>query len=455
MLNNRLFVPATLISALTIRLFSLNQSLWLDEATSTLAAKNFSLHDLIFKFAPGDFHPPLYYLLLKIWISVFGSTEVAVRAMSVLFGVATVYMVYRLGKRLFSEQIGQTAAILATVSPLLVYYSQEARMYSLETFLAIVTVWFFVTEMWVGFIVATTLLLYTDYLPVLLILSLLAAKKKSLLPLMVVFVFLTPWLPVLSRQLHNGLAVRDNSPGWWLVLGRTNLKELLLVPTKFVIGRMSFYNKFLYTAFVLFSFAVFAIPLHHALQKWAKSRLLWMWLFVPIAVAALIGFRVSIFSYFRLLFLLPAFCLLIAYGLSLVEKRYKNTVFVLVVLFSFVCTAIYLFTPRFHREDWRGAVSWIEQDANDKSAAALFVTKNQRDPYFYYTQNVVRSYGPDGLEAGNFERIYLMRYVQPIFDPQDTLRKRVEEAGYHKTTEKDFNGVTVWKYERQIYASGN
>ena len=40
-----------------------------------------------------------------------------------------------------------------------------------------------------------------------------------------------------------------------------------------------------------------------------------------------------------------------------------------------------------------------------------------------------------------------MRYVQPIFDPQDNLRKKVEES-YKKTREKDFNGVTVWEYEK-------
>jgi len=41
-----------------------------------------------------------------------------------------------------------------------------------------------------------------------------------------------------------------------------------------------------------------------------------------------------------------------------------------------------------------------------------------------------------------------MRYVQPIFDPEDSVRNQVETIGYKKVAERDFNGVTVWEYIR-------
>jgi len=452
-LNKKIALGAILVVGLILRLISSNQSLWLDEATSILTAKNFSFVEITTKFSPGDFHPPLYYLVLKIWIQILGTSEIAARSLSVLFGALTVLVVYQIGSVLHGKFVGLAAALLLAFSPLHIYYSQEARMYSMETFLAALLVWCFTTSRWALFIITGTLLVYTDYLPALIFVPLLwhaiiqKKAKQFLLCSSVIILSLVSWLPTFYQQLQNGLLVKTNAPDWWKVLGKTNLKELALVLVKFIIGRISFYNKPLYAGFVLVGLFLHEIPLRRALVNWDQSKLLWTWLTVPLILAATIGLKVSVFSYFRLLFLLPAFCLLTAYGLTFVEEKYKKLVFCMLLVFSAVCTSIYFSSPRLHRENWKDAVSWIEESANGKNAASIFVTNNQRDPYYYYSRNVVPSYGPNGLEAENFEKIYLMRYVQPIFDPQDNLRKKVEES-YKKTREKDFNGVTVWEYEK-------
>ena len=59
-------ILAVIIFGFLLRVISLNQSFWLDEATSGLVVRNFNLGEIITKFSPGDFHPPLYYLILKI-----------------------------------------------------------------------------------------------------------------------------------------------------------------------------------------------------------------------------------------------------------------------------------------------------------------------------------------------------------------------------------------------------
>src|SRR5258708_22082891 len=123
-----------LIFGLILRLISLNQSLWLDEATSASTIK-MSLSTFFQKFAQGDFHPPLYYLTLRLWGSIFGTSEVALRSLSILFAVATIYVVYRIGRELISSKAGLIASLLLATSGLHVYYSQEARMYSMSTFL--------------------------------------------------------------------------------------------------------------------------------------------------------------------------------------------------------------------------------------------------------------------------------------------------------------------------------
>jgi 4-amino-4-deoxy-L-arabinose transferase-like glycosyltransferase len=78
-----------------------------------------------------DTHPPLYYLILHVTRQLFGLSDFAFRYPSVLFGVLLIPLLYQLGRRLGNATIGLLAALLVAVNPLQVYYSQEARMYTL------------------------------------------------------------------------------------------------------------------------------------------------------------------------------------------------------------------------------------------------------------------------------------------------------------------------------------
>src|SRR4030043_1229997 len=89
-----------LFLALILRLISLNQSFWLDETTSGYVARDFNFRQIINGFAPGYFHPPLYYLLLRVWGLFFGFSEVALRSLSVVFGVGSVWIIYKIAKEM-------------------------------------------------------------------------------------------------------------------------------------------------------------------------------------------------------------------------------------------------------------------------------------------------------------------------------------------------------------------
>ncbi|MFN3762360.1 MAG: glycosyltransferase family 39 protein, partial [Anaerolineae bacterium] len=78
-----------------------------------------------------DTHPPLYYALLWITVRVIGTSPFAVRFPSTLAGLIVVPLMYRLGRAL-DRRTGLIAAILTAISPFLIYYSQEARMYALS-----------------------------------------------------------------------------------------------------------------------------------------------------------------------------------------------------------------------------------------------------------------------------------------------------------------------------------
>jgi 4-amino-4-deoxy-L-arabinose transferase-like glycosyltransferase len=113
------------------------QSLDADEGfTAEIARK--SLGAAMSQVPHTESSPPLYYALVWLWAKLFGTGEWGLRSLSALAGSATVPVVYAIGERLKSARVGLIAAALVAVSPLLVWYSQEARAYMLFMLLSAV-----------------------------------------------------------------------------------------------------------------------------------------------------------------------------------------------------------------------------------------------------------------------------------------------------------------------------
>ncbi|MFQ5854890.1 MAG: glycosyltransferase family 39 protein [Anaerolineae bacterium] len=131
---------ATVLLAFGLRVYRLaGQSIWYDEGLSVFYARQ-PLPELL-ALVSGSDHPPLYFLLLHVWLRIvaFGqpAVEFLVRYTPVIFGVLLVPLVYVFGRRLLSARAGLIAALLITISPFHVWYSQEARMYTLVVFLTL------------------------------------------------------------------------------------------------------------------------------------------------------------------------------------------------------------------------------------------------------------------------------------------------------------------------------
>jgi uncharacterized membrane protein len=133
-----LIAASALLLAVFLRFHLLeSQSFWNDEGNSARIAERSPR--LILEGAAGDVHPPGYYLALAGWRALAGESEFALRAFSALAGVALVALVYRLGRAYFDPTAAAGAALFAAIHPALVYYSQEARMYSLTAALGAAT----------------------------------------------------------------------------------------------------------------------------------------------------------------------------------------------------------------------------------------------------------------------------------------------------------------------------
>jgi mannosyltransferase len=117
------------------------QHYWVDEAV-TAGLVRLDLDDMIGTMWTTESTPPLYYLVARGWAVVFGAGEVGLRLLSALFGTLTIAVAYAIGATLASRRAGLVTAALIAVSPALVWYSQEARSYSLAVLLAALSLLF-------------------------------------------------------------------------------------------------------------------------------------------------------------------------------------------------------------------------------------------------------------------------------------------------------------------------
>ena len=177
-----------------------------------------------------DGHPPLYYVMLHGWMELFGTTNLAVRSLSGLFGVLCLPLAYVIGRRRGGSLLGWIAVAVVALSPFAVRYSDEARMYSLVMLLVFIG-WLLLDGIlrlhhtgalrYVAVVVTTAALLYTQYWSLWLcaavgVVSLWlairspelltrAAARRVVVCLMAGLVLFLPWLPtMLYQSAHTG-----------------------------------------------------------------------------------------------------------------------------------------------------------------------------------------------------------------------------------------------------------
>lgn len=169
-----LVLAALIVAGLALRL-AVTRGIWLDEAI-TIHQAHLSLHDLFRSLYYGDRQPPLYHLTLWLTIRAFGDGEFAVRLPTLIAGTLVIPALYGLGRELYDRRTGLIAAAFATASPLLVWYSQEVRMYTFATLFGLLAL---LTQLrvirngtmsnWAAYILATAALLWSHYFGLLLI----------------------------------------------------------------------------------------------------------------------------------------------------------------------------------------------------------------------------------------------------------------------------------------------
>ncbi len=279
------------------------QSLWRDEAFSYLLAKK-NLLEIIFLTA-RDFNPPLYYFLLHFWMKFFGSSEIALRLLSLIFFWATVYVNFLFLNEVFRLSLKKSFFYLLffLINPLLNYYAFEARMYTLFAFLTSLSFYAFYTNKKSLHFYATTLGLFTHYFmifPVIsqIFLSIFFSRKEkkskyhkfwqTLKPLLI----FSPWLIyvfIINQPLKNSF--------WILPLKLRELPHFLsLIYFGYEEGFKLFDFNLSQTTFLIFFLLIFVIFSLFKNRKITYLVLfLLLWSIIPSFLIALFSFKIPLF----------------------------------------------------------------------------------------------------------------------------------------------------------------
>lgn len=214
------------------------QSIWRDEAFSYVLAKQ-NIPDLIVLTAK-DFNPPLYYIALKIWMVFFGSSEIAMRSLSLVFFWATIFVVYLFLRKIINIDRKKSALyiLIFVLNPLLIYYAFEARMYMMFVFFASLSFYSYLKGKSKLYVAATILGLFTHYFMTLVVLtqfvfSFLPKKEKSTshLPIKKLFLPILTFIPWFLFVLKQKSTITES---FWVPAPL--FKDILTIPSLIYTG---------------------------------------------------------------------------------------------------------------------------------------------------------------------------------------------------------------------------
>jgi 4-amino-4-deoxy-L-arabinose transferase-like glycosyltransferase len=431
-LKKRENAPATLAPILAgaalLRLYALSaESFWFDEAYSVWVAR----HSVGWHIALSTqrIFPPLYYLCLHFWLAL-GDSEFAVRSLSVLVGLLSVAAIYLLARQLSDERVGLFSALLLAISPLHIWYSQEARMYILVVALSLCSAYFMLLSLrqgriwhWFAYVLSTALLMNAHYFAVFLVPFQNAFVLYLLLRRRAQGNVVWHWL--LSQLLVGLLSViglagifSAESSYWWGLLdtwhGAPGFANLLGLMFKFSLGTTVQGRLIYWSGLSLFGFCILwgllalvrgRVPARGntsapgdsqdmaSPKEWpgmAGVVFVLLYLLVPVGTVFALS-QVQSFWVLRYIFpFLPPYCILVAHGLARMPVKLRLALTGLMVALSVLpIVNIYRYEQK---ENWRGVVEYIA--AHEKAGdVILLVDEDIWLPFEHYYRGSTRRLG--------------------------------------------------------------
>lgn len=408
-----LLLAALTLAAAWLRLSHLgSKSLWLDEG-ATVALARTSWQHFAWVWWHGEANlQTVYFLFMRAW-TLGGLSEAWLRLPSALFGIASVPLMYVVARKLVSDEAALAAAALLAFSPTHVYYSHEARSYTLTILLVLLSTYFFVRAVeagrrrdWVLWTVFSIAAFYShDFAALVLVAqasSLLFRKtpaetwKRAVFCGLLIFVAALPGLTYVFR------ASPENLHFIWMPTATPKEMWRLL---QFFAGS----GAKVWLALILWIAGLISIARTRRgdSEGFWRGMLIVSWACLPGVIAALISLRQPIFMQRYLIFSLPATILLAAVGMTALKK--VNVGVVLVIAMCAMSIPAIVKDYRKPREDWRAASNAIFASAAPGDAVVFFpfYTRVMLDYYRDrdgHNPAAVHVFAPPYYDSGEDER---------------------------------------------------
>jgi mannosyltransferase len=393
---------AVLVLGLALRIFRLDaQSFYYDESTQVILSTG-RLMNVVKGLANGAENcPPLTHILYNFWLR-FGSSDYWVRLLAALIGVVAIYAVYLLAREVLSRRDSIVAAFLMAINPFHIWYSQEARPYSLVILLNTLSMLFFLRSLSTGkticrvlYVAFTALALYAHpyaaftiaaqvfYLVIVRRLTPTALKWRLVDTCLPVILYL-PWVwqmvKIMSRNAGFSKPVSIFTTAYTFFafsLGFSAGPSLADLHRHTSIGAFIPYLPILAPLGVVFAL-LFVRGLFAAKSRQpSQTALLVSWILITVAGAFLIAKFTSITYNVRYVSsALPAFILILASGFGRVEKRaWRVLALLAVILGSAYSLNNHYFDSRYWKEDLRGSADYLEKVADNRDLILVADTR--------------------------------------------------------------------------------
>jgi len=448
---------AILALAAGLRAWKLGElSFWYDEVVTMRLASAptpAALFDRLFQIDAT--RAPLHPLLLQSWIALFGTSEAAGRSLSVVCGIVTVGLVYWVGRLVFDRATGLWAAWLAAISPPLVYYSREARMYALLVMIATLC-WGLLFSLRKAYSHAKAIA-YAFCLAALVYchpLGLLMAATLGMGSCLFIREFFGGW----QRWLGVHLAVLLLAAPWIrhyfdhdpeFLSGRLPLKFLIGTPIGFIGGN----SVILLGLLILIGFGLHRRGVFGRESDRSGPACMVLWLVVPPTLLyAYSGLGKPVFGPSRYtLYTAPAYLILVAQGLARLPRFIRACVAVALIPLIALELGATVYAPEL-KADWRAVSSElaVRMDQNRGNECTVFVQSS--DPVRNKEVETARYYLPElcrvipledaaaaipGLKAGG--EVYVV-----VGSKQGVARLPLADL-FQTLDRSEFAGLTVYQ----------
>lgn len=349
---------AILAVAAALRFATLGQqSLWLDEAYTARLVR-MRLGDMLGAIGQSESTPPLYYLLAWAWARAFGFGEAGLRSLSAAAGTATVLVGFAAARRAAGPRAALAAAAVLAVHPLLVWFSQEARAYALATLLVAVSLWCWAHlragaggRWWVAWAAAGAAAVLTHYFAAFAVGAQAAHllwrgpdRRRAALAALAPAATLLALVPLALAQRGTGHAA--------YIAEGSLARRLLQVPKQLLVGYAS-PAQAVTAAAAAALVAVALLGLRREPAPRAGRAALGLALAVLAAPAALALLGADYLNGRNVIVALPALAVAIGAGLAVRRRGAWLAAALAAVLLA--VTLLVAASPRFQRDDWRGA----------------------------------------------------------------------------------------------------